>query len=358
MKYLILSILFLSSVCQAQLIEDTSPSTGKIQSVPLFNSHVRSGGDATIELWTTPSNLTDTGPARILTISQDAGNRNITIGQSGDTYEVRLRSDKSDNNGLPSVKIGNVVLERTHLVLTIKSTGHYLWINGERNVLAEESLDHSNWDSTLSLRINDEMDGGRPYNGQIHSYALWDTALSDQQIQDRFNGDDIEPPSDELEIDLGPDQEIWAGTALTVNLVNTNWNYNWTVPKEVHISSTSTTSPTITFEIPGVFPVVVSAEYQGKSGSDITIFTVQRFNHPLVNSNLTVFVVVGTNGFPTTTGNTFRTTLTNYWGSVKVERSSDLKSWNTLMTVTNERPYLMIMDVNTTREKYYRAVKP
>jgi hypothetical protein len=61
----------------------------------------------TIEAWITPATKVQTGPARIVTLSQDHGTRNFTLGQDEATYELRLRTTATSVNGLPSLHTGS-----------------------------------------------------------------------------------------------------------------------------------------------------------------------------------------------------------------------------------------------------------
>jgi len=58
---------------------------------------VKSTGEVTVEAWVDPANLTQNGPARIVTISSSPLLRNVTLGQgvfnsSGDRVEARVRT--------------------------------------------------------------------------------------------------------------------------------------------------------------------------------------------------------------------------------------------------------------------------
>src|SRR5262249_39053272 len=48
-----------------------------------------------------PSTERQYGPARILTLSKDVYNRDMTIGQEGRDLVVRIRTSQSDLNGVP-----------------------------------------------------------------------------------------------------------------------------------------------------------------------------------------------------------------------------------------------------------------
>jgi hypothetical protein len=57
----------------------------------------------TIEAWIKPANITQAGPARIVTLSKDPSNRNFTLGQKADAYEVRFRTTVTSPNGEPAL---------------------------------------------------------------------------------------------------------------------------------------------------------------------------------------------------------------------------------------------------------------
>jgi hypothetical protein len=80
----------------------------------------------TIEAWVKPVDDAQTGPARIVTLSQDPVRRNFTLGQQGDGYEVRLRTTATSENGLPGVTTGGP--EARHVQATRDSSGSYAMI--------------------------------------------------------------------------------------------------------------------------------------------------------------------------------------------------------------------------------------
>ena len=51
------------------------------------------------------ANETQSGPARIFTISENKGARNLTIGQDGTTLVVRLRHSATSHNGIPAIVV-------------------------------------------------------------------------------------------------------------------------------------------------------------------------------------------------------------------------------------------------------------
>ncbi len=64
---------------------------------------VRKSGEITIEAWIKPAKTTQSGPARIVTVSRDPSNRNFTLGQKAGAYEVRFRTTSTSANGEPAL---------------------------------------------------------------------------------------------------------------------------------------------------------------------------------------------------------------------------------------------------------------
>ena len=60
----------------------------------------------TVEAWITPAEEVQSGPARIVTLSEDHLNRNFTLGQEEDAYEMRLRATETSDNALPGLRTG------------------------------------------------------------------------------------------------------------------------------------------------------------------------------------------------------------------------------------------------------------
>ena len=68
-----------------------------------ISNAIRRSGTITIEAWIKPANTTQSGPARIVTVSRDPGSRNFTLGQKAGAYEVRFRTTATSANGEPAL---------------------------------------------------------------------------------------------------------------------------------------------------------------------------------------------------------------------------------------------------------------
>ena len=94
---------------------------------------IKNSGEFTLEAWVRPEKLKQSGPARIVTVSGNSTNRNITLGQSDNQYDIRLRTSETNNNGLPSISSteARLMLSPTHLIFTRQEKGNVnLYING------------------------------------------------------------------------------------------------------------------------------------------------------------------------------------------------------------------------------------
>ncbi|MFK7822037.1 MAG: DUF1592 domain-containing protein [Planctomycetaceae bacterium] len=145
--------------------------------------------ELTIEAWVEPAKVNQSGPARIVTLSKNANERNFTLGQDGKRFDVRLRTTKNSTNGLPSVASlpGSLKAELTHVVYTRDRGGKVrIWLNGKQNFEGNANGDLSNWDETATLALGNEMSGDRPWLGTYHLVAIYDRALAPRDVVRNF----------------------------------------------------------------------------------------------------------------------------------------------------------------------------
>ncbi|MEM6993653.1 MAG: LamG domain-containing protein, partial [Myxococcota bacterium] len=91
--------------------------------------------------------------------------------------------------GLPTFVTEPVaVMEPTHVVATRDSMGTLtLWVNGEAMASEERAGDFSVWPDDHVLAVGNEVSLGRPYEGTIHLVAIYDRALSAEEIGQNFD---------------------------------------------------------------------------------------------------------------------------------------------------------------------------
>lgn len=94
---------------------------------------ISAAGGATIEVECTPTLTEQLGPARIVTLSKGLENRNITLGQEGDSAVLRVRTRRAGPNGADIPIEWPGVFEagqRVHLIVTTTGGRSRLWVNG------------------------------------------------------------------------------------------------------------------------------------------------------------------------------------------------------------------------------------
>jgi glycopeptide antibiotics resistance protein len=102
-----------------------------------FSAH----SELTVEVWVAPADLSQGGPARILSYSKDPYHRNFTLAQQGGNIVFRLRTPVSGLNGInPELRTRNQPLSSgiQHLVVTYHEGIETLYLDGVRH--AEELL--------------------------------------------------------------------------------------------------------------------------------------------------------------------------------------------------------------------------
>ena len=154
----------------------------------------KASGEITVEAWITPASITQNGPARIVSLSADTLNRNFTLGQEDDRYDVRLRTTSTDNNGTPSLTVpaSTVDTELSHIVYTRVATNNAtIYKDGIPQVVGTITGALSNWDNAYTLTLANEVAStqanDRPWLGKMHLVAVYCTALNTMQISQNFS---------------------------------------------------------------------------------------------------------------------------------------------------------------------------
>jgi hypothetical protein len=164
-------------------------------------SAVRRTGEISVEAWAQAKDTTQEGPARMVTISQDSGARNFTLGQEGDRFEVRLRTSKTTGNGMPSLvsPAKTVKIKLTHVMYTHATDGKTrIYVNGKQT--AEKQIDGNTarWDESFRFGLANELSKDRPWLGTLHLVAMYSRALSAKEVIQNFDAGPDGEPSAEL----------------------------------------------------------------------------------------------------------------------------------------------------------------
>jgi hypothetical protein len=149
-----------------------------------LTSRIRAAGALTLEAILAPADTKQSGPARIIGVSWDGGERNFTLGQERDRWSFRLRTSRGDRNGSRhELKVKGLLAERAHLAVTYDGGALRLYVNG-RLVETEEDVrcDFDDWDPSYPLVLGDEYRDRRDWEGVVRFVAFYDRALTAPQV--------------------------------------------------------------------------------------------------------------------------------------------------------------------------------
>ena len=96
---------------------------------------IQSSGAFSVEAWIRPWDREQTGPARIVSLSEGVWNRNFTLGQEGDALVFRVRNRLNGQNGSKhELRIPNAVRETGQHVVAVYDHGvSSVYVNGRRS---------------------------------------------------------------------------------------------------------------------------------------------------------------------------------------------------------------------------------
>ncbi|MCH8872196.1 LamG domain-containing protein, partial [candidate division KSB1 bacterium] len=190
-------------------------------------------GAFSIEIWCKTSDLTQSGPARLVSFSSNPGLRNVTIGQEGDSLFTRLRTTTTSLNGTPNMKSGPILTtDESHIVVTYTlGRDLKLFMDGNELISEPRAGDLSNWSNSYPLIIGNEPTGDRPWLGEVYLVAIYNRELSQDEISQNFGAGSVvetgnrEPETPTL---VSPDN----GTLF--NSSSPPLKLEWSVPKDAN----------------------------------------------------------------------------------------------------------------------------
>jgi hypothetical protein len=180
-------------------VKDTGRAQATTATSRKFFDLLRGSGEYSIEAWVIPDNVTqgtnDNNPARIVTYSGSAADRNFTLGQYEYNYSFMNRTDKSDGNGLKELHTADKAqrLQATlqHVVVTYDQTnGRRIYVNGE--FTGDADMDKGavlkDWDSSYALALGNEVSGDTKtqWQGSIRFLGIHKRAMSAEDIKANY----------------------------------------------------------------------------------------------------------------------------------------------------------------------------
>lgn len=126
-----------------------------------------------------PQSSTQSGPARILTISEDIYDRNLMLAQDGDDLVLRLRSEDTNSNGVldghPVARVEDVLQAGRWVSIDIGIHPGRLTIAIDGRLELEAALPPAvlaTWNSSFGLALGNEMTCNRPWLGEIRNPVI------------------------------------------------------------------------------------------------------------------------------------------------------------------------------------------
>jgi len=150
---------------------------------------LRQAQQFSLEVWITPAEGEQTGPARIVSLSLDTSKRSLSLVQEKGRYELRLRTSNTSDNGTPATPTpdGTAVPRPTHLVATRTPDGVVrLSLDGKEVATNTVAGDMNRWPDDCRLVVGNEVSGDRAWRGEIALVALYARALSADEIARNF----------------------------------------------------------------------------------------------------------------------------------------------------------------------------
>ena len=151
-------------------------------------------GEFAIEAWVAPANVTQEGPARIVSYSGGRDRRNFTLGQTLYNYDFLLRSENTDINGEPALSTADadedLQAALQHVVVNYDANNRRrIYVNGEftGDDDGTEGGNLLDWDDSFAFVLGNEVSGDVPWAGIIRMVAVHNRTLEDEEITQNFD---------------------------------------------------------------------------------------------------------------------------------------------------------------------------
>ncbi len=171
----------------------TGKAQGSTAASKKLHDMIQQTGEYSIEAWVVPGNVTQEGPARIISYSAGTQARNFTLGQTQYNYDFLHRSSTTDGNGEPALSTADadedLQATQQHVVVTFDpANGRRIYVNGEftADLDGVTGGNLSDWDDSFAFVLGNEASGDRPFAGKLRLVAIHNRALTPEQVQQNF----------------------------------------------------------------------------------------------------------------------------------------------------------------------------
>jgi|GEM_PF-3509770 len=154
--------------------------TADAESAARVATACRATGEFSIEAIVTSSGGEQTGPARIVSSSSGASERNFTLGEDKGNLVIRIRTTATDPNGAErQITIGPIrPWQPTHVMVSFRPGELVAWMNGaETHRSAGPGGNLSVWNEAFPLILGDEVGGKRNWSGRLKDVRIANKAI-------------------------------------------------------------------------------------------------------------------------------------------------------------------------------------
>lgn len=166
---------------------------GTVANSRKIHERILASGEYSIEAWAAPANVTQEGPARIVSYSANTTERNFTLGQTLYSYNFLHRSSSTDQNGEPDLSTSNAAellqANLQHVVVTYSPVdGRKIYVNGQHSgdLDSQAPGNLNDWNDTYAFVLGNETSSNRPWSGVLKLVAVHDKALEPTTIEQNF----------------------------------------------------------------------------------------------------------------------------------------------------------------------------
>lgn len=169
-------------------LNDGASAFGLVEPSEKLHRLITASGEYSIEAWVVPANVTQDGPARIISYTGGSETRNFTLGQTIYNYNFLSRSSNSDANGMPmlSTPDADEILQATlqHVVATFDPIdGRRLYVNGELSATDDSPGGSLNdWNDSYALYLGADPGDSDPWLGVVKFLAIHNRALDQEAV--------------------------------------------------------------------------------------------------------------------------------------------------------------------------------
>lgn len=165
---------------------------GSVEASSKIAKQLRASGEFAIEAWVIPGNVTQEGPARIVSFAGDDNHRNFMLGQHIYNYVFDNHNEGSKATGerLQTADAAKVLqATQQHVVVNYSATdGTSMYVNGElvASAKASETPSLNPYDESFALVLGHEVSGNYGWAGTLRMLAIHKRPLTAAQAKTHY----------------------------------------------------------------------------------------------------------------------------------------------------------------------------